>query len=86
MTENEIEVTELEPERRVAVRSIEAAVPFTSSWTFAPVDGGTRVDWRWDVELRAWQRPFGPLVAALFRRALRPDLARLKSMMEAGEL
>src|SRR5918996_4067043 len=42
--ENEIEVTEIEPERRLAVRSIEAPVPFTSAWTFTPVDGGTRVD------------------------------------------
>ena len=41
-TENEIEVTELEPERRIAVRSVQAPVPFTSTWSFTPVDGGTR--------------------------------------------
>ena len=49
-TENEIEVTAIEPERSMAVRSIEAPVPFTSSWTFTPVGDATRVDWRWDFQ------------------------------------
>jgi uncharacterized protein YndB with AHSA1/START domain len=85
-TQNEIEVTEIEPERRLAVRSVEAPVPFTSAWTFTPVDDGTRVDWIWDFELPVWLRPFGGLVGALFERSFRPDLARLKSMLESGEL
>jgi uncharacterized protein YndB with AHSA1/START domain len=85
-TQNEIEVTDYEPGRRLSVRSIEAPVPFTSEWTVTPVDSGTRVDWRWDFRPRGWQRPFGPLVGFVFRRTFEPDLARLKSMMEAGEL
>ena len=85
-TENEIEVTDLEPDRRIAVRSIESVVPFTSAWTFTPVDGGTRVDWRWDFAIGGWTRPFGRLIGAVFARAFRPDLDRLKSLMEAGEL
>lgn len=84
--ENEIEVTDLEPERRLAVRSIEAPVPFTSSWTFTAVDGGTRVDWIWDFEMPSWVRPFDGLMGVLFARSFRPDLARLKSMMESGDL
>jgi len=85
-TENEIEVTELEPERRIAVRSVKAPVAFSSEWTFAPVDGGTRVDWRWDFEMTGWLRPFDPLMGPIFTRTFRRDLERLKSMMETGEL
>lgn len=85
-TENEIEITELEPERRVAVRSIESLVPFTSSWRFTPDDAGTRVDWRWDFALSGWLRPFDGLLALMFERAFRRDLERLKSMMDSGEL
>jgi uncharacterized protein YndB with AHSA1/START domain len=85
-TENEIEVTELEPERRIAVRSVHAPVPFRSEWTFAPVDDGTRVDWRWDFEMRGWLRPFDGLMGPIFARTFRRDLDRLKSMMESGQL
>ena len=85
-TENEIEVTAIEPERSMAVRSIEAPVPFTSSWTFTPVGDATRVDWRWDFQLRGWMRPVDVILGPTFGRAFRRDLDRLTSMMETGEL
>ncbi len=85
-TENEIEVTAIEPERSMAVRSIEAPVPFTSSWTFTPVGDATRVDWRWDFQLRGWMRPIDIILGPTFGRTFRRDLDRLKSMMETGEL
>ena len=85
-TENEIEVTAIEPERSMAVRSIEAPVPFTSSWTFTPVGDATRVDWRWDFQLRGWMRPIDVILGPTFGRTFRRDLDRLKSMMETGEL
>jgi uncharacterized protein YndB with AHSA1/START domain len=85
-TENEIEVTAIEPERSMAVRSIEAPVPFTSSWTFTPVGDATRVDWRWDFQLRGWMRPIDVILGPTFGRAFRRDLDRLTSMMETGGL
>ena len=83
-TENEIEITELEPERRVAVRSIESMVPFTSSWTFTPVGDGTRVDWGWDFQLTGALRLLGPVLSWSFARSFRRDLDRLKATMESG--
>jgi hypothetical protein len=68
------------------VRSIEAPVPFTSSWTFTPVGDATRVDWRWDFQLRGWMRPIDIILGPAFARTFRRDLDRLKSMMESGEL
>jgi uncharacterized protein YndB with AHSA1/START domain len=85
-TQNEIEVTAIEPGRSIAVRSVEAPVRFTSAWTFTPIGNATRVDWHWDFALDGWMRPLDALVGRLFARAFRPDLQRLKSMMESGEL
>jgi uncharacterized protein YndB with AHSA1/START domain len=78
-TQNEIEVTDYEPGRRLSVRSIEAPMPFASEWTVTPVDSGARVDWRWAFHPRGWQRPFGPLVGFVFRRAFASDHSRLHS-------
>ena len=85
-TENEIEITEFEPNGHIVVRSIESIVPFTSSWSFTPFDGATRVDWRWDFAFPGWLRPVDGLFGAIFARTMRRDLRRLKAMMEAGEL
>lgn len=85
-TENEIEIVELEPERRVAVRSLESIAPFTASWTFMPVGGGTRVDWDWDFQLTGPLRLLGPLVTWSFARSFQHDLERLRSMLEDREL
>jgi hypothetical protein len=84
--ENEIEVTAYEPGRHLAVRSVEAPVPFTSAWTVTSAGDGSHIDWRWDFDLRGAFRLLGPLLLASFRRTFEADLARLKSMMEAGDL
>ena len=85
-TENEAEVTSFEPNRRIALRSIESPVPFATAYSLTPIGGRTRVDWSWVFELRGWQRPLGPLLRSMFGRSFRADLARLKAMMESGEL
>jgi uncharacterized protein YndB with AHSA1/START domain len=85
-TTNETVVTEFEPNRRVAMRTISAPVPFTAAWSFASVPGGTRVDWTWSFEFAGLLRLLAPAFGAYFRRSLRKDLDRLKRMMEAGEL
>lgn len=84
--ENEIEVTDFEPNRRIAVRSVESIVPFASAWSMAAANGGTRVDWRWEIQLRGWMRPFGPFVLGVFGRSFGRDLQRLKAIMESGDL
>jgi uncharacterized protein YndB with AHSA1/START domain len=85
-TANETVVTEFEANRRVAMRTTSAPVPFEAGWSFTSVPGGTRVDWTWSFEWSGAKRVFGPPFAAYFRRSLQKDLDRLKRMMEAGEL
>jgi len=68
------------------MRTISAPVLFEAAWSFTALPGGTRVDWTWSFGLKGVVRLFGPPFAVYFRRSLQRDLARLKRMMEAGEL
>ncbi len=85
-TTNEAIVTVFEPNRRVAMRTISAPVPFEAAWSFTALPDGTRVDWTWSFDLKGVARLFGPAFAVYFQRSLQGDLARLKQMMETGEL
>jgi uncharacterized membrane protein len=82
---NVAEVVAFEPGRSWTLRSVSGAA-FEASASFAPEGEGTRVVWTWTLGRPGWQRlamaPFGPM----FRRTIAADLARLKSMLESGEL
>jgi uncharacterized membrane protein len=82
---NVAEVVAFEPGRSWTMRSV-SGPGFEASASFASASDGTRVVWTWNLGRPGWQRlamaPFGPI----FRRAITADLARLKTMLEAGEL
>jgi uncharacterized protein YndB with AHSA1/START domain len=84
-SQNIAEVTAYEPNRMWEMKSV-SGPPFVVRATFAPVEGGTRVDWTWTIDLKGPMRPFAPVVARLFGRVFAKDLARLKRMMERGDL
>lgn len=86
--ENVMEVTELQPDRKVALKLVSAPWGGTGrTWyTFTPVDGGTRVDWTWEMEpAGAWKLIIRPLMA-IFGRVFQRDLDHLKRMMESHQL
>ena len=86
--ESVFEVTELEPPRAVALRQVSASWggDGRTRYTFTPVDGGTRVDWHWDLQPGGVFRVLrGPMMAVM-RPMFQGDLENLKRMMEAGEL
>ena len=79
------EVAELEPGRRLVMRTADGPFPMETTYTWEPVgDGATRMT------LRNRGRPSGfsavarPLLASAMRRANRKDLARLRTRLEAG--
>ena len=86
--ESVMEVTELEPNRAVALKLISASWGGTgrTRYTFTPVGEGTRIDWRWEMEPGGWMRPFAGPFMSLFGRAFQKDLDNLKAMMESGRL
>ena len=84
-SQNIAEVTAYEANRMWEMKSV-SGPPFVVRAIFAPVEGGTQVDWTWSFLLRGPLRPYGPIVAWLFGRLFAKDLVRLKRMMETGEL
>jgi uncharacterized protein YndB with AHSA1/START domain len=81
-----VEVSELERDRRFALRILEGPLPVHGTFAFAPTGPGTRV------ELHAHGAPTGlmrlgePLFGRVLRRPFGHDLARLKQVLEQPEL
>jgi uncharacterized protein YndB with AHSA1/START domain len=85
--ENEMELTELVPDRRLAMRGI-AGFPFPVRIIaeLEPADGGARLHWTTYLEPGGLVKLVAPVLAAGYRRSFAKDLAKLKSMMESGAL
>lgn len=86
-TENVMELTELEPNRRLAMRGVSGLpFPVRISIDLEPRGDATRMTWVADLEPTGLLRPTAPLLAAVYRRVLEKDLRTLKTMMESGDL
>jgi uncharacterized protein YndB with AHSA1/START domain len=83
--ESVMEVTELEPNRMVALRLISASWGGSgrTKYTLTSVAGGTRVDWRWEMEPGGVLKPFSRPLMAIFQRGFQRDVDNLKAMMES---
>jgi uncharacterized membrane protein len=80
------EVTELDPERVLDMRSVKAPFPMRVTYTFEAVDGETPAT---TVRNRVRGAPggffalFGPLLGPLVKRSVQKDLERLRDGLEA---
>ena len=84
--QNEAEMVEFEPDRRMVVDVVDAPFPTRIVIDFAPVDGGTRLDWTGIFSPGGLLAPTAGLMARFYRLAFEKDLERLKVLMERGEL
>lgn len=86
-TENEMELTDFEPNRRLAMRGI-SGFPFEVRIVieFNRLGDATRLDWLVSFEPGGLLRPMAPLFGAVYKRSFAKDLENLKAMMEAGAL
>lgn len=84
--ENDAEITEFEPNRRVTMRSTSGPFPFHGSLTLEPVEGGTRVNATFGLEPGGFFKLAEPIVTRMAKRQFESDLANLKDLMEAHAL
>jgi uncharacterized protein YndB with AHSA1/START domain len=84
--QNEAEMIEFEPNRRMVVEVLNAPVPARIVIEFTPVEGGTRLDWTGILSPRGILAPTASLMAAYYRRAFEKDLRNLRDVMNRGEL
>ena len=78
------EITELEPGRRMVMRTAEGPFPMetTYTWEDAPI-GATRMTLRNRGRPSGFSRILAPVMALAIRRAIRKDLRRLKRILES---
>jgi uncharacterized protein YndB with AHSA1/START domain len=84
--QNEAEMVEFEPNRRMVVKVLDAPVPADIVIEFTPVDGGTRLDWTGIVSPTGILAPTAFLMAWFYRMAFEKDLRNLKAVMDRREL
>jgi uncharacterized membrane protein len=84
--ESETEITEYEPNQRLASKAISGPFPMESLVTFEPVEGGTRVTGTLIGEPGGFFKLAEPVLVSRMKQQFEADLAKLKDMMEAYAL
>lgn len=84
--EAEYEVTEYEPNRMAAWKTVRGPLPLTFWRKVEQGEGGTRVTIGYDAKLRGPGKLAMTLVTPMGRRALAGDFPTLKELMEARAL
>ena len=78
------EVVELEPGRRLVMRTADGPFPMETTYTWEPTgDGATRMTLRNRGRPSGFARVTAPAMAAAMRRANAADLARIRDLLEA---
>jgi hypothetical protein len=85
-TENDAVATLFQPPYRAAMEGTSANAPFLVVLNFARVGDRTRVEVTSEIRLRGAMRMLKPIVAVVYGRAWARGLARLKELMESGQL
>lgn len=78
-----LEVAELEPGARLAMRSVRSPFPMAVTYSFEPADGGTRMAIRVQGEPGGMYRLAGPFLPGMVRHSVAGDLRRLKGIIES---
>ena len=77
------EVTEFVPNRKFAFKSTAGPVQFNMSQTFAPADGGTRVNTHMEMEAAGFMKVAEPVVAANLKQQFDAQEKKLKEILES---
>lgn len=79
------DVVELEPERRLVMRTSDGPFPMETTYTWEPVGNtATRMTLRNRGNPSGFSRIVGPVMERAMKRATTKDLARLKALLESG--
>jgi uncharacterized protein YndB with AHSA1/START domain len=78
-----LEVAELDPGARLAMRSVRSPFPMAVTYSFERVAGGTRMSIRVEGEPAGMYRLAGPFLPGMVRRSVAGDLRRLKAILES---
>jgi uncharacterized protein YndB with AHSA1/START domain len=80
----DVEVTELEPDRRIVMRITHPTLDWTATSTLAPVGAMTHLTYAGEMRLKGWRRILEPIAAREARRGEAGEAIRLKRLLEAA--
>ncbi len=80
----DMELTELDPDRRVVFRVTHPTLDWTAVSTLTPSGAGTRLTYAGELRLRGWRRLLEPLAAREVRDGEASEALRLKALLEAA--
>ncbi len=78
-------IVEFEPNRKVVVETLPPAPALQMRFTFEPAGGGTRLTDEWELK-GGLIGLFGSLAAGRVKTAVAENLAKLKQLLETGEV
>jgi hypothetical protein len=78
------EVTRLEPDALLEMRSVQSPFPMVVTYAFEDETDGTRTSVRVQGDPSALYRIAGPLLARQVKRSVQGDLERLRTILEGG--
>jgi uncharacterized protein YndB with AHSA1/START domain len=76
------EVTEYEPNRKIAQKIDMGPTVMAMSWLVEPVEGGTKFTIRSEGEMGGLAKLAGPLMDRTMKKQMEGNLARLKALLE----
>ena len=79
----DLEIVELDPNRKVVFHVTHPALDWTSSSTATAEGGGTRFTYAGELRLKGWRRLLEPLMAGEVRRGEASEATRLKALLES---
>ncbi len=79
------QIVEFEPNRKVVVETLPPAPALQMRFTFEPAGGGTRLTDEWELK-GGLIGLFGSLAAGRVKAAVADNLAKLKQLLETGEV
>ena len=80
----EMELTELEEDRRVVFHVTHRSLDWKAVSTLEPAGTGTQLTYAGDLRLRGWRRLLEPLIAREVRSSEAAEALRLKGVLEAA--
>jgi len=82
-SQNTGEVIEFEPNVRITRKSVDTPMTVLGTVTFSATPGGTKVNWRWDLQSKGFYALVGPMIATAMKKGSEKSLHGLKDMLES---
>ena len=81
--ESTAEIAAFEQDKAFTFRSTSGPMEFEGTWTFEPLDSGTKVALVAEGRMKGLMRLFEPLIARKFRAQIDGNTARVKELLES---